>query len=397
MMQIAKKLNIEKLFFWSLGLSAACIPLPGNNFSSFSLILLIIIWIFYQPVKSKWVLLKSNSKSFLILLIPLLLAGFGLIYTDNFEYGLRKIDILLPFLFYPLALLSIPKERQLYRFVLYCFSFSTFLTALIAVMRAAYLKFNNLGEFFYYYKFSELLDKHTTYFSLFVVISLLFLFSETLKKRIKPIAFIIAAVFFLFVLYIVSARISIIALGIGGLILIMKEIKSKKKYLFLLFLFLLGALYTLPNFQKRFELNQTESGEITDWEFRNKHWLAVIETIKHNPILIGAGTGSNRDFLYERYQHYQLTSAYELEYNAHNQYLEFVLDYGLIGLISVLFLLTLLFYYLWINRSNLGISLLMVFVIYFMTESLLQRSDGIMTFSLLMSTFLNSKTSVNKF
>lgn len=386
---MGKYFNISKLFFWSLGMSAACIPLPGNNFSSISMMVLLFVWVFYLPFPIKLKNLADNRKKLLLMLIPFLLSVVGLIYTDNLDYGLRKVELLLPFVVYPLILFSISKEEKLHRFVMYCFSFGTLMAALIAVSRAVYLKWHNLGEYFYYFKFAELLDKHTTYFSLFVVITSLFLFYETLKKRFPYVFFGLIAVFFVFVLYIVSARISIVALGAGGFILLYYHLKTRFKWVVLLVLPLsLMALFAAPNFQKRFELNQTEQGPVNDYDFRKQHWLSVIETIKHQSILIGGGTGSDRDYLYERYENYKLTAAYLDEYNAHNQFLEILLDYGLMGLsLFVLMLVgSLMIFYK--NKDSLALIFLTVFLIFFLTESLLQRQDGVVCFGLIISLFL---------
>lgn len=115
------------------------------------------------------------------------------------------------------------------------------------------------------------------------------------------------------------------------------------------------------------------------------HWLSVIETIKSNNLFFGNGTGSNRDFLMEQYQIRKLTSAYLEEYNAHNQFLEIMLDYGIIGLISLLFLLIYLYYYQIKHRKILPILMLNIFIIFFITESLLVRQSGIMIFALILT------------
>lgn len=326
------------------------------------------------------------------MIIPFLLAVLGLIYTDNPGYGLKKVQLLLPFLIFPLVLFSIPLVKNSTRFVLYCFAFGTFSAAAIGIGRAAYYRWNSLGNYFYYERFSELVDKHTTYFSLFIVISCLFLLSELIKTKLKWIIGLPVLSFFFFVLYVTSARISIVALAIGMLILVLMLVKSRLKWLGLLFPVLLMGLYSMPNFQKRFQPNETEIGQVSDFEFRKNHWKSVIETIEHNSLLFGKGTGGNRDFLYQTYEKYKLTSAYELKYNAHNQYMEMALDYGIIGLILFIFMLGYLTYSLFKSKNALALALLLVFMIFFITESLFQRHDGVVVFSLVINLFLMSKS-----
>ena len=330
-------INKDKIFYALLGVSAATIPMPGIALSSILVILLVFWWLFFtNSIQEKINELKKSSKEVILLNIPFALTLLGLIYTDDLSGALSKTQLLLPFLVFPLIFFSFRLSKSTIRFVFYCFSLGTLLSALIGVLRASYFRWNNLGDYFYYHNFSVLVDKHTTYFSLFVVLSFLFIFREVLKSRIKYFYGSLILIFFILVLYITSVRISIIALMLGMIFIVFKEVQSKFKWLILLFPFILLSFYFSPNFQKRFDLSDTEKGELHDFQFRKEHWQSVMETIHNNSILFGNGSGSSRDFLYETYRKYHLTSAYELEYNAHNQFLEFILDFGLIGFFAFL-------------------------------------------------------------
>ena len=130
--------------------------------------------------------------------------------------------------------------------------------------------------------------------------------------------------------------------------------------------------------------------------FRELHWKAVLETIAQNNLLIGYGTRSHRDFLYNKYKDYGLTSAYKEDYNAHNQYLEVFLEFGLLGFILFL---SMILYLLWIfnkNKDFSALSILLVFLIYMLTESIFQRHSGIVIFSFLIALYLNENISKKK-
>lgn len=387
-----KKLLVnDKYFYWVLGVSAAVIPLPGNNFSSISIILLLIVWMFYQSFSAKGKSLKENIWDFSIMILPFVLVLLGLLYTDNREEGIKKVQLCLPFFVYPLILFSTKLDNKASPFVLYCFSFGTFIASLIGIIYALSYRFMGLGDYFFNEKFSELLDKHTTYFSLFVVISMLFILSESIKRRLNWKISIPVLFYFIGILYVVSTRISLVALSASIIILVFMEIKSKLKWLGIIIPFFLIGLFSMPNFQKRFEPSDTEIGQISDLEFRKYHWLSVWETLQENPIIFGNGTGASRDFLYETYKKHQLTSAYELEYNAHNQYLEYALDFGLLGVVVLGIILVYIIIRFYRSGNYLALAVIFTFIIYFLTESLLQRHDGIVTFSLLMSLFLTSR------
>lgn len=380
-----KNKNIEPLFYAFLGISAAVIPFPENNFSSISLILLILGWILYWVFGDSKFSFANKKWELLALAAPLILAILGLTYTDNLNYGLKKVALLLPFLIYPLVIGSTKIDNRAFHFVFRSFVLGTFLAALMGIGRAAYFKLNSLGNYFYYEEFSKLIGKHTTYFSLFLVISSLYVIYELLQKRIKLIGAALLLLLFLVTLYVTSARISLVALALSSLVLIMFQLKSKWRWILAVCPLFFLSIFFLPNFQKRFAPNQTEVGTMSDFEFRKLHWKSVLETIQHQSLLVGKGTGSTRNFLYEKYQEYKLTSAYQEEYNAHNQYLEIVLDFGLLGF--VLFLLSLIYIFsrLWKTQNSLGIAIFCCFLVYFLTESLLQRHDGVVMVSLFLT------------
>ena len=133
----------------------------------------------------------------------------------------------------------------------------------------------------------------------------------------------------------------------------------------------------------------TEVGAMDGLDFRKEHWLSVLETIKYNGLLFGGGTGNDRNFLFNQYKDRKLTSAYIEEYNAHNQYLEIILDYGLFGFACFTFLLLYIYYYQLKYKDVLTLLILNTFVIFFMTESLLNRQSGIMLFAILTTLIMN--------
>ncbi|MCB0744692.1 MAG: O-antigen ligase family protein, partial [Ignavibacteriae bacterium] len=189
-------------------------------------------------------------------------------------------------------------------------------------------------------------------------------------------------------------RISIIALAVGSLTIVLSSIASAWKRVLILIIVpvLLGSVYFTPYFQKRFDPSTTETAQISDMEFRELHWKAVLETISHNNLLVGYGTRSHRDYLYTKYKEYGLTSAYREGYNAHNQYLEVFLEFGTIGFVIFL---SLILYLLWVFKKNedyFALSILLVFLIYMLTESIFQRHSGIVIFSFLTALYLNKNT-----
>ena len=313
------------------------------------------------------------------------MALFGLLYTEDVGSAFRDIELKAPFLIFPLIFSTVKLKTESLHFVMKNFLLGVLAATVLAGIKVLYFKINGLGNYLYYQDLYEFIDKHTTYFALFVVIAMLYLLQKFFTSTSKKQYYLIAYIFFVGVLYVLSVRISVIALAAGSIILIIHHLNSRIKYAVIaLVALLIGSLYITPNFQKRFEPSQIENSEINDADFRKLHWQAVAETIAHNSLLIGNGTRGNRDYLYSKYKDYGLTSAYEDEYNAHNQYLETLLDFGILGLL-MFFLMLFYIAKLTLKENYLGFSILGVFLIFMFTESILERQSGIVIFSFFMT------------
>ncbi|MDP2686913.1 MAG: O-antigen ligase family protein [Aequorivita sp.] len=390
-MIIKNEIIRDGIFYWLLAFCLISLPFPDYSFNSQAIIALSVYWLFYNSFTEKKELLLQNKLPILLFSSLFWVPLLGAIYTTNLEAAIEELQLKLPFLVFPVILLTL-RLKDCRPFVLNNFLLGLLAASFLALAKVGYFRINNLGNYFYYSKFSEFLDKHTTYFSLFVVICLLWLLWLLVNKKANKLLLIIGGLALLYFFYLLSVRISIIALTIGALIIILSSIASLLKRVLLMIIVpvLLGSVYFTPYFQKRFEPSTTETTQISDMEFREMHWKAVLETINHNNLLIGYGTRSHRDYLYYKYKEYGLTSANKEGYNAHNQYLEIFLEFGLLGLVIFL---GLIIYLLWVfkkKKDYFALSILFVFLVYMLTESIFQRHSGIVVFSILISLFLNN-------
>jgi O-antigen ligase len=381
----------EKIFYWLLTFVAITIPFPAYSINSQAIIGFVLFWIIFNSFKEKSTLLKKNLIPFLILSIPFWLVLFGIIFTNDIDSALKELLKQLPFLIFPLTLLSVKLQNKTINFITKQFCFGVFVASLLALLKMVYFKVNSLGDYYYYDKLSILLNKHTTYFALFVVLGILFVFYQLLNKKINKKIAIVLLLIFIPVFYMLSVRISVLALLLGVFILVAYHLKKKHVIMLLITLpILFGAIYLTPNFQKRFEKSTIENTKIDDLDFRELHWKAVLETISQNSLLVGNGTRGNRDFLYNKYREYKLTAAHEDKYNAHNQFLEIILNYGFIGLILFLIML----FYMGIRfikyKDSLAISSLAVLLTFMLTESILERHSGVIMFTLFFSLYLSN-------
>ena len=388
-----KQILKEKVFYWLLAFVAITIPFPAYSINSQAIIGFVLFWLFFNSFKEKSTLLKKNLIPFLILSIPFWLVLFGLIFTNDIDIALKEIPKKIPFLIFPLTILTVKLQNKTIPFITKQFYFGVFVASLLALLKMVYFKVNSLGDYYYYDKLSILLNKHTTYFALFVVLGILFVFYQLLNKKNNKKLSIVLLALFIPMLYMLSVRISVLALLLGAFTLIAYHLKKRYVIMLLVVLpILFGAIYLTPNFQKRFEKSTIENTEIEDIDFRKLHWKAVLENISQNPILVGNGTGSNRDFLYSKYKEYKLKAAYEDEYNAHNQFLEITLNHGLIGLCLFVFLLAYLGILFLKSKNSLAVSVLVVLITFMLTESILERHSGVILFIFFMSLFLSKNS-----
>lgn len=383
------KNNKIQIFYWLIAMLAISLPFPDYSLSSKMLGLLGVFWLFYNSFSGKKKNLLHNKWPFLAVSITFFLALIGLLYTDSFSGALIALKHKVLLFVIPLIIFSTRLHRKTALFVLQYFSYAVVLTSLFSLIKGWYFKANYLGDYLYYDKFSMLIQKHTTYYALFVVLALLFYLYDFLKIHQHRFLDFFSGIFLIYILYILSNRISLVALGIGGIILGVAYSKSKQKWLVIVaFPLLAYLLFTSPHFVKRFKPDVIHKEKVNDFKIRELHWKSVYESILHKHPLIGIGTGGNRQYLYQRYKHYGLTAAYDEKYNAHNQFLETALAFGWLGLLLFIFSLVYMFWIFIREKDFLAISIFASLLVFMMTESILQRQSGLIVFALFISLFL---------
>lgn len=375
----------EQFFFGSLILVVITLSLPKYSLNSQSIIVCFICWFFYNSFREKIQLLKQNFLPFLLVSSLFWIALIGLLYTENTVDGLKNFQKQLPFLAFPLIFFSVEIAEKTKRLLLKYFSYGVIVSAVFALLKASYFILNNFGDYFYYDKLGQLLDIHTTYFAMYVLFAVLYFANNMFQKGLKlKLVYGLAIIFLLWFLYLLSVRVSIVALLMSGLILIFgnrKSIKPKTIFLLLGGVLLLVLFYFTPNFQKRFNAKTPEGIAISDFDTRTVHWQSALEVIGQNNLFFGAGTGDGHSKLYNQYLKNGFETGYIYQYNAHNQFLETTLYYGLLGL---LLLLAIIFYVIkkcFTQKNFIGIAIITVQIVVMITESTLESQSGIVPFA----------------
>lgn len=388
-MKFLQNYNKKLIVLFSLAIVFVTIPAPKYNINSQSLIFYFFTFLFFSNKRfSESFNIKKVMKLF-FLSLPFFITAVGCFYSDHRIEGFKYLLSNLPFLLFPITFFYYQLDKKKIEWLLNYFVLSVLFFTLFGFLKALWFFKNNLGDYYFYDKFALLLNKHSTYFSLLIVLSIVVLFNKWIEKNKLKLMEVFIFIFFTIALYMLSVRISFIALLFGtSILLFFKTSKRVFFYFTLIIPFLVSIVFISPNIQKRFQKSNFDNGQIDDTSFRLKHWESVIETVKDESLFFGIGTKGNNKQLIENYKKRGLTAAYERSYNAHNQFLEFFLNQGLVGLVLFILGNIMIFRFLYSDSNYLGLCFFTIFITYMLTESILMRHSGIISYSLFLSVLL---------
>ena len=374
-------------------------------------VFLILRYFFFNPKIYK----QNFTLTHFLFLTYFVLILVSLFYSENLNYGAKIVFSHIPFFIIPLISLLISKDEvdlefiskyyiyflcliflalfivAVYRNYEEGYSFTYFLNALFnSEYNGDKYKYFNYW-YFVYDKFVDPINIQPVYLGLFANIGVILLLCLNTYKKIKYFfpQFIILSLLVLFS----GSRSQTLIFMLNYFLYVVFFYKSKyhKKLIILFFLGALIAIVTLLNpvtktrlqeafnFKEAFYEDQFGSSSI-----RIKKWASAIKCVLRSPF-VGYGVGDGKDVLVNQYKSDKFYLAYYNKYNSHNQYLDTLLYIGLGGLLT----LFMIFYcsYRW-SRNKM--SLLMItntFIIGFITESMLNRQWGVVSFSFFMIIF----------
>jgi O-antigen ligase len=244
------------------------------------------------------------------------------------------------------------------------------------------------------------LFQHPSYLALYVIISVFIAFESwfdhSIKKQVR-VFWLLVAIFLFVSLYFISSRAGMLA----GIILVLlyfsiklNAVKNGRLVMLGIFVLVIVSLPLLKN-NLRYSylydkiMHRETLGENIK-EPRLIIWESAFEIFAEN-YLIGVGVGDVRDELAKQYEKIGKTDMAQSRLNAHNQFIEVLLETGLIGLIMFFMMLGIMIYFAFSQRNLLyGIFLIMIFIL-FTFETVLYRFAGISFFSLFSFLLMNLK------
>lgn len=252
------------------------------------------------------------------------------------------------------------------------------------------------------HNFSLPVELHATYLSMYVVLSamvFLFLLIQPVSKK-KQLFLSTCIIILLAGLIQLTSRAAVIALlltTVAGFAFFLLE--GKRKWLatgITLAVSVTAVLFVIQNdaFKQRYisELkndiaNQPVSDEML--EPRIVRWQLALGLVKQAPIF-GHGNGAEKKLLKEKYFEHRLYISFIRNFNAHSQYLSFLIRCGAAGLLVFLTVLGFAFRKAFKKKDFLFFSFLVLIAVVSVSENILDVNKGVFFYSFFLSFFLIS-------
>lgn len=397
-MSISKADKLESYQFFILQLIVFSLPFYRQLVPPFIALftLVALMRIEWQGLKRSYKKWKSIiwicSSFYLVHLLSLL------INTDYIVYGLVDLETKFSLLLFPWVIfLSMQLNEERIQSLMQIFLFANLTALIICFSRAGYHFFSEGdSSYFYYHKLSYF--RHPGYFALYlnVCIILATTFIFYLRDRLNYWYFILILIFIIGI-YQLASRNAILSmfgiLGFNFFYFVIPSLKWRKSFITFLAVIALSTLIinNASFVSKRFEsannqLNESfsEDDDLQDnrsGDVRLLIWKEAIYLAVHHPFL-GVGVGDIKEELMARYKEQNIEKAQIKRYNAHNQYLQSAAAIGLPGLLALLGMLAIPFFFAIKHKLYLNGMFVFACSFSFLTESILERQDGVVFFSL---------------
>ena len=364
----------------------------------------IAIWIFVAS--SFFVLSLKERKQILwkrrAFVIPFIFLFFlyiiGLWTSTNTDIALKNITRVLTLLLLPVIILSHNKEDFNFKKIYYSLGAGLIIGMLICwgfVIESILTNATPLRQAPYFFEWIysnwnlvKPIGVHPNYFALLIVILVLAIIkTEELKflrkNKLKLILLLIPFFLFLFEL---SSRVAMLAFVLVITVSVLQN-RSRKKGI-LIGLFIVGLILLSVKFDylgNKFSGLVDGRGNVK--VERIQRWDFIIrEFKKEDKLILGVGSGDTEEIYTRAYINGNFKTALIEGYNAHNQFVEFLVSNGFFGLL--VFVWVLLFFALKTKLRGEALSFFITIVLLSFIESFLCRAKGVFIFSFFISFFL---------
>lgn len=332
-----------------------------------------------------------------------LLSLGGIVYTTDVPYGLSLLDSRLPLILLPITFSLKGLDRKDQQLLLRHFYFSLALTFAVCVGYAFYRNIHGpwpevwFNQYYWHYTdFTELINIHPLYLSLYIAFAILLIVIDVigLEKRFPIGTFGKLSILLWLMIFIVllsSRWIMFVCVAVIALILIWQRKRITSFWTLAFFGFLtLFVVLTLFSPVTRHRIISTFDTEFVGSEYsldRFVIWSIALDYVTENPekFVLGQGTGSSKKMMENQYRIKNIQWDFHQKTNTHNQYLNFFLDTGFIGVSWFI-----LFFFVsgrnfYLQGNWLGVSFILLFSLAMVCENYLQQQKGIAFYAFIYS------------
>lgn len=388
---------------------------PANRVSFYLLLLLLVSFpfdMFYSHLVlicfgvhtliqlKKARLREAFSRRTIILQSVFWVTVLSTIYTSNFggastQLGKHVLVLLFPVLF-NLSNLDIQKylPKLLTIFGYTCVATVIYLygSAFVA-LRHYHLPMKLIfSEAFVNHNFSAPISMHATFFSMQLVIALVWLvmnFKTNLPVKLKWLTIACGLILIAGLVQLCSKSILAIMLIIADVVVPVYLLngKNRKRYIIASVtatLILFGAIAQLKSFKDHYfiglqdDLTMEHRYSIAD--SRVSRWKVIGGLITERPVL-GYGAGTEIPLLHEAFYQHKLYNSFMAGLNAHDQYLSFLLKSGIWGLAAYIFTLAFGFRMALRQKDVILLCFMLTISVVSLSEDLLDVDKGVMFYA----------------
>jgi O-antigen ligase len=369
------------------------IPL-GIKFHDIAVILFLVLCIvainWKELLNSKW-----REKPLPILnILQVIIIALGLLHSTNLEAGLNDMErAIYPIVILPIIYLMISTGKSVYK-LLYFFSISCIGVALYGFV-SSWIALDTISFAEVVYNGHLNFDLHTgiqpLYLSVYLILVLFYLL-ESIRTKYDTLDALskwgLAGISLLVIGIVVFLRSKTALLLMPALLVIYLVILLKKRGWLVVFILMMVGLLTFLLDRNNFLDLLDEYGAVSKaFDQRLYIWRGAIEGIKISP-WIGSGTGGTQELLNAGYAVIGYQEGIVNEFNAHNQYLQFMARNGLLELLCFLAILGYSFYKSAKQSNYTFLMFNMLVSLVMLTESFLSVQKGIAFFYFFLLAFI---------
>jgi O-antigen ligase len=384
------------------------LPIHVNNILVAGFIIATVIT---QKGKISWVIIK-NDKLLLLLIIPFLVFGLSVFISEDLHEGWKMLEKKLCLFIFPFFIRIYTPTAKEKTSTLISLVLIFVAVAMMCLVYQTFLYFNDAGDsgLFYNDLLIGFLNMQAVYFSWYVTVFITITAWLCINKNLSARNAWLIIIFLFIVNILLASRIALLLSFIVLAVFLFYQVRNwlgPKKGVMVASLItasLFTSIFFFPQtFNRVKSIGNTEvdftntnpinhfNGEIKseNWNGLNVRlaiWTCAIDAIGKSPI-VGFGIGDAENILRIEYEAKEFTFGLTNNFNTHNQYLDILLNAGIIGLILIVGAWCKVLLIAKKNTNQLLLIFLIITMLVMLTENILNRNQGVFFFSFFISLF----------